>query len=384
MNPLAVQLCSALKRKPTSRAERRNVVFHRAQDYRDCLKQLSAEGVRPLKKVDSMRMICCRGDQSADWKQLSRHPRIALVERDRKVKAHGLGRIAAPRISAVVKSRIPWNVSRVKAPPAWPASGFGATIKVGILDTGIARHPDLAIAGGVNTITGKSFADDNGHGTHVAGIVAAMGRRKIYGVAPKVELYAVKVLDANGSGFISDIIEGIDWCLSRGIRIMNMSFGLTGESALLRKAIRHARRRGAVIVASAGNSGTALPQIDAPARYPETIAVAATTRANRAASFSSRGKGIDIAAPGVSILSTWLNGTYRRESGTSMSAPHVTGAAALLRGVRPHLGAAEVARKLKKAALKIPGGKNAVGFGLVQIEPANSLNDLLLRPRMPI
>ncbi|MFB9277306.1 S8 family peptidase [Cohnella cellulosilytica] len=371
MNLLAKQLCAALKRKrPASRAERRNIVFRRAQDYRACLKQLSAEGIRPLKQVDSMRMICCHGDKSAGWKQLSSHPRIALVERDRKVKAHGLGRVALPGLSAVVKSRITWNVNRVKAPPAWPAANFGAAIKIAILDTGIARHPDLAIAGGVNTITGKSYADDNGHGTHVAGIAAATGRKRIYGVAPKVELYAVKVLDENGSGFISDIVEGIDWCLSRGIRILNMSFGLSADSALLRNAIRQARRRGAVIVASAGNSGTALPQIDAPARYPETIAVAATTRANRPASFSSRGRGIDIAAPGVSILSTWPGGTYRRESGTSMSAPHVTGAAALLRGVRPKLSATEVARRLKKAALAIPGGKRAVGSGLLQIEPA--------------
>ncbi len=370
MNPLVKQLSLTVKRKPTSRTERRNIVFRRIQDYHACLKQLTAAGSRPLKQVDSMRMICCHSSKSADWASLQKHPRISLIERDRRVKAHGLVNANLSRISAIVKSRIPWNVNRVKAPPAWPASHSGASIKVAILDTGIARHPDLAIAGGVNTITGKSYADDNGHGTHVAGIAAATGRRKIYGVAPKVELYAVKVLDANGSGFISDIIEGIEWCLARGIRILNMSFGLAGDSTLLRNAIRQAKRRGAVIVASAGNSGTALPQIDAPARYPETIAVAATTRANRVASFSSRGKGIDLAAPGVSILSTWLNGTYRRESGTSMSAPHVTGAAALLRGVRPKLTATEIARRLKATALRIPGGKNAVGSGLLQIEPA--------------
>ncbi|WP_372629212.1 S8 family peptidase [Cohnella sp.] len=370
MKPLAKQLSQTVKRTPTSRTERRNIVFRRSQDYHSCLKHLSAAGIRPVKQVDSMRMICCHGDKGAYWKQLRSHPRIALVERDRKVKAHGLASPKLPGLSAVVKSRIPWNVHRVKAPPVWPASNSGASIKIAILDTGIARHPDLAIAGGVNTITGKSYADDNGHGTHVAGIAAATGRRRIYGVAPKVELYAVKVLDENGSGFISDIIEGIEWCLARGIRILNMSFGLAADSALLRNAIRQARRRGAVIVASAGNSGAALSQIDAPARYPETIAVAATTRANRAASFSSRGRGIDLSAPGVSILSTWLHGTYRRESGTSMSAPHVTGAAALLRGVRPKLTATEVARRLKQAALRIPGGKTAVGCGLLQIEPA--------------
>ncbi|MFC5467842.1 S8 family peptidase [Cohnella suwonensis] len=360
MNALAKTIGQSVKPRPSARTERKNIVFHRDADYRRCLKQLAAAGIVPVKKVDAFRLICCHADKSSDWKALNAHPRVAFAERDRKAKAHDV----------VIPSRIPWNVKRVKAPPQWNTSGFGAGAKIGILDTGIARSPDLTIAGGVNTIGGKSFADDNGHGTHVAGIAAATGRQRIYGVAPKAKLFAVKVLDASGSGFISDIVEGIDWCLSRGIRIMNMSFGLTGDSAILKAAIVKARRRGAVIVASPGNSGTALRRIDAPARYPQTIAVAATTRANRVAFFSSRGKGIDIAAPGVNILSTWLGGTYRRESGTSMSAPHVTGAAALLRAIRPKLTATEVARRIKKAALPIPGGANAVGSGLLQAAPA--------------
>jgi minor extracellular protease Epr len=333
------------------------------------LKHLSALGIKSVKSVDSLRCICYRADKKSDWRSLHRHPGVAFVERDRRAKAHLLPTIRSAN-PPVVKARIPWNVNRVKAPPVWPASNFGSSVKVGILDTGIACHPDLKIAGGVNTIDGKSFADDNGHGTHVAGIAAATGRKKIYGVAPKVKLYAVKVLDASGSGFISDIVEGIDWCLARGIRVMNMSFGLEGESKLLKTAIQRARKRGAVIVASAGNSGSLFKRINAPARYPQTIAVAATTRGNRVADFSSRGPGIDISAPGVNILSTWLKGTFRRESGTSMSSPHVTGAAALLRGIKPGLSATEVGRRLKRYALRIPGGARAVGSGLLQVAPA--------------
>jgi minor extracellular protease Epr len=368
MKDLAKLLCLSVKRKISLRTERRNIVFHREQDYRRCLKRLSADGIKPVKTVDSIRFICCYADRSKSWKQLINHPRVAYVERDRRVKAHDMraSKIAMP----IVKARIPWNISRVQAPKTWPSARFGNGVKVAILDTGIARHPDLRIAGGVNTITGKSFADDNGHGTHVAGIAAATGNRRIYGTAPKAKLYAVKVLNNEGVGFVSDIVEGIDWCLARGIKIMNMSFGLQGDSRLLKDAVRRARNQGAVIVASAGNSGTLFKQIDAPARYPETIAVAATTRANRVADFSSRGKGIDISAPGVHILSTWLNGTYIRESGTSMSSPHVTGAAALLRGIKPNLRATEVARRIKKCALRIPGGKNAAGSGLLQIAAA--------------
>ncbi|MFC5403889.1 S8 family peptidase [Cohnella soli] len=360
MNALARSIGRSVKPRPSARTERRNIVFHRDADYRRCLKQLAAAGVKPIKKVDAFRLVCCHADKSSDWKALNAHPRVAFIERDRKAKAHDI----------VIPARIPWNVRRVKAPPIWTASRFGAGVKIGILDTGIARSPDLRIAGGVNTIGGKSFADDNGHGTHVAGITAATGRQRIYGVAPKGSLYAVKVLDASGSGFISDIVEGIEWCMARGIRIMNMSFGMAGDSDILKAAIVKARKRGAVMVASAGNSGTEFKRIDSPARYPQTIAVAATTRANRPAFFSSRGKGIDIAAPGVNILSTWPGGTYRRESGTSMSAPHVTGAAALLRAICPTLSATAVARRLRRSALPIPGGKNAVGNGLLQAASA--------------
>ncbi|MCD9021277.1 S8 family peptidase [Cohnella silvisoli] len=371
MKALARQLCDSAKRKPSLRTERRNIVLHRKEDYRRCLKQLSIAGIKPVKVVDSLNFICYHADRASNWKQLHGHPRVAYVEKDLKVKSHVIGHSAVK--TAVNKARIPWNVSRVRAPEAWKTANFGSGIKVAIVDTGIARHPDLRIAGGVNTLDGKSFADDNGHGTHVAGITAATGSRRIYGVAPKVKLYAVKVLDATGTGFISDIVEGIDWCLARGIKIMNMSFGLSGDSQLLRDAVRKARSQGAVMIASAGNSGTMLKRIDAPARYPETIAVAATTRGNRVAYFSSRGRGVDIAAPGVHILSTWLGGTYRSESGTSMSSPHVTGAAALLRRINPRLSASEVSQRLKKAALKITGGSNAVGRGLLQIAPAARL-----------
>ena len=369
MNALARQLSLSVKRRPSSRTERNNIVFRRHRDYVRCLRHLSSVGIRPVKKVDSLRMICCHADQAQDWSALRAHPRIALVEKDRIVKAHGM-HPATGRAHAVGGAKTTWNVNRVKAPPIWTAANQGAGVKIAILDTGIARHPGLKIAGGVNTITGKSFADDNGHGTHVAGIAAGTGRGRIYGVAPKAELYAVKVLDKNGVGFVSDIVEGIEWCLARGIRILNMSFGLAGESDVLRNAVKQARRRGAIIVASAGNNGAARKLLDAPARYTETIAVAATTRANRVASFSSRGSGIGIAAPGVNILSAWLNGTYRRESGTSMAAPHVTGTAALLRAIRPQLSSKDFGRAIRMSALRIPGGKNAVGIGLLQAEGA--------------
>ncbi|MFC5531674.1 S8 family peptidase [Cohnella yongneupensis] len=361
MNDLAAHLRACARRKPTAKTERLIVRFKHKRDYRACRKHLAAKGVHPVKAYSALRMLCYHADRQADKSRLRAHPRVVFVERDRKAKAHG---------SVSIQSvRIPWNISRVQAPKTWIPANKGKGVKVGIVDTGIARHPDLRIAGGVNTLGGKSFADDNGHGTHVAGIAAAIGTKRIFGAAPSVKLYAVKVLDASGEGFVSDIVEGIEWCLSRGIQVMNMSFGLSNNSQALRAAIRRARRKGAIMVASAGNDGPSNLAIDYPARYPETIAVAATERNNKIASFSSRGRGIDLAAPGVNIYSTWLGGKYAYESGTSMSSPHVTGGAALLKAIRPCSAAGDIIRRLKASAKPIET-KRSAGNGLLQIAKA--------------
>ncbi|WP_276351822.1 S8 family peptidase [Cohnella caldifontis] len=357
-------LANAARRKSGPKSERLLVALKRGPAYRRCIGRLKASGVMPIKTNDVHRLICCHADKRTGRARLRNHPDVAYVERDAGVKAHDCGCRAG--IRAIV---VPWNVRRVKAAPVWSRTR-GSGVRVAVLDTGIARHPDLKIAGGVNTLGGRSFADDNGHGTHIAGILAATGRRRLTGVAPAVRLYAVKVLDAAGNGFVSDIIEGIDWSLKRGIRVLNMSFGTSADSLALRNAIRRARRKGAVVVASAGNEGPLNRRLDAPARYPETIAAAASTRANRAASFSSRGRNIAVAAPGVNILSTLPGGKYGRMSGTSMSAPHVAGGAALLRALSPKLSPASVAKRLKAAALPIPGGKRSAGSGLLRIAPA--------------
>lgn len=376
MNSVEQLLCRSVRAKPSRSAERRIVAFRDPADYRSCLRRLAAMGVKPVKTSSALRLICVRANKKHDWGKLRSHPKVAYAEKDAKVTAHGLPdtkrkvRVRRASAKADCPPKAPWNVCRVQSPPVWTRTR-GAGVKIGIIDTGIARHPDLRIAGGVNTIGGTSFADDNGHGTHVAGIAAATGRGRIFGNAPQAGLYAIKALDSSGSGFVSDIVEGIDWCIANGIRVINMSFGMPGDSQALRAAVRRARRRGIVLVASAGNEGRQSGGvIDAPARYPETLAVAATTRGDRVASFSSRGRGIDLAAPGVNILSTWPGGRYVRLSGTSMSAPHVTGGSALLRALSPRLGASAVGSRLRANARRIPGGRMAVGSGLLQVAPA--------------
>ncbi|MEK0314202.1 S8 family peptidase [Cohnella sp. 56] len=393
------------------RSVRSLIVLKHRKGYDSCLRQLRAAGIRPVKTVRGCRMIGCSAPRSTDWTALAKHPDVAYIETDRRAKIHGkpasaaangLRRGAARRkrsesarpngpervhhkrresananrlACAPHKGRapgcpgIPWNISRVLAPPLWNRTK-GACARLAVIDTGISPNPDLSIAGGVNTLGGRSFKDDNGHGTHVAGIAAATGHKRIFGVAPKVKLYAVKALDEFGTGFVSDIAEGIDWCIANRMQVINMSFGLPGGSRVLRDAVARARRAGIVMTASAGNDGPDNPRIDAPARYPGVLGIAATTRRNRPASFSSRGAGIALAAPGVNILSTAPGRGYARMSGTSMSSPHAAGGAALIRALAPRLPASCVARRLKSAARPLSGGRRAVGRGLLQIAPA--------------
>lgn len=226
---------------------------------------------------------------------------------------------------------LPWGVDQVDAELAW-ATNNGTAVKVGIVDTGIdLTHPDLQanIKGGVNTINpNKSANDDNGHGTHVAGTAAAINNTiGVVGVGPQIHLYAIKVLNRQGSGFLSDVIEGLQWAIANGMQVVNMSLGTSSDIQSFHDAVVAVNNAGTVQVAAAGNSGGA---VSFPAAYSEVIAVSATDKTNTIASWSSRGPEIDLAAPGLDIPSTYKGGTYATLSGTSMAAPHVTGGAALV------------------------------------------------------
>ena len=229
---------------------------------------------------------------------------------------------------------IPWGIDRIDADLVWTANaGYG--VKVGIIDSGIDKdHLDLAgnIKGGINIINPKkSWNDDCGHGTHVAGTVAALNNNiGVVGVAPEASLYAIKVLNRRGSGFISDVIKGLQWSIDNGMQVVNMSLGASSDIQSYHEAIIAAYNNGITIVAAAGNDGQYDGKIYYPAKYPETIAVSATNESNALAYFSSYGPKIDLAAPGQEVNSTWNDGYYHIGNGTSMATPHVVGTAALV------------------------------------------------------
>lgn len=280
---------------------------------------------------------------------------------------------------------LPWGVDRTGADNVWDAdhdlilnagANAGSGVKVAVLDTGIdLDHPDLQanIKGGVNTINpARSADDDNGHGTHVAGIIAGADNTiGILGVAPKAWLYAVKVLNKNGSGFTSDIIEGLQWSVGNGIQVVNMSLGTSSDIQSMHDAITAAYNAGIVLVASAGNSGPGDNTVLYPANYAEVIAVSATDSADAIASWSSRGPDVELAAPGASIFSTYKGGGYRTLSGTSMAAPHVTGTAALV--IASGITDSNLVRaKLQSTAEDkgASGRDNLYGYGIIDAQAA--------------
>ena len=194
--------------------------------------------------------------------------------------------------------------------------------------------------GGISFVDGTTdYLDDNGHGTHVAGTVAALDNEiGVIGVAPQAELYAIKVLDQNGSGSYSDIIAGIEWAIDNNMNIINMSLGGTAKSRTLEKAVNKAYESGILLVAAAGNNGYAKKgTITYPAAYDSVIAVGAVDQNNNRASFSSVGRQLELMAPGVSILSTVPDNGYESYNGTSMASPHVAGVAALVWEAKPNL-----------------------------------------------
>jgi subtilisin len=240
----------------------------------------------------------------------------------------------------------------------------------------VGPHIDLAppVASATFVPGSTSANDDNGHGTHVAGTIAALDNATgVVGIAPRALLLRAKVLNRNGSGSDTQVAAGIVWAANNGARIINLSLG-GSFSAVTQRALSFARQRRVAICAAAGNNSTPTrcAPIIYPARDPLCIAVAATDAGNRKAAFSCCGPELDLAAPGVNILSTFPGNAYRVLNGTSMATPHVAGAAALVLSRAPGLDPARLQRHLERTALPL-SPTTQFGRGLVQADRAVTL-----------
>ena len=329
-------------------------------------------------------------DQRAALAALRRDPRVELAEPDPLVS---VGEVPNdPRYGDL------WGMHTIRAPEAWELETGSAQVIVAVIDTGVDyTHPDLSANmwtnadeipgngvdddgnGFVDDFYGYDFAnrdpdprDDHLHGTHCAGTVGAVGDNGegVVGVCWNVRIMALKFMGSGGSGYTSDAIKCIQYAVANGADVLSNSWGGSDSSSALREAIQAARQAGVLFVAAAGNSGDT--RIHYPGYYPESFTVAATDRNDALASFSTRGEAVDVAAPGVGIVSCALNHGYRSASGTSMATPHVAGLAALIKARNPRLTPEQLELVLTSSVVDLgdPGKDTRFGHGRIDAAAA--------------
>jgi LPXTG-site transpeptidase (sortase) family protein len=345
-----------------------------ANNLQNCLKSANATVGSQIKEINVMQVDVPKGEVAEAIASLSKCPGVLYAE---------------PDYVAVMADTIPndpgwpnqYGLMAIHAPQGWDANTGSPAVTIAIVDTGVdLSHADLAgkIVPGIDFVNGDNIPqDDNGHGTHVAGIAAAITNNAIgvAGVSWGARIMPVKVLDATGTGSIANVAAGIVWAAQNGAEVINISLGCgllscpTPPQALL-DAVNYAYGEGATLVAAAGNLGTNF--VYYPARFPHVIAVAATDQVNNHWTLSNYGPEVDVSAPGVQIYSTFRGNIYRYLDGTSMSTAFVSGLAAILRGLPTYSSPDQIAEKLGNSALDLgaPGRDDLYGFGLIQVDAA--------------
>lgn len=280
---------------------------------------------------------------------------------------------------------IPYGVKMINAPSTWANGYTGKGVVVAIIDTGIdTKHPALSgrVIGGRNFTTDDNgnpdiYEDYNGHGTHVAGTIAANTNKiGITGVAPDASLLILKALDKRGSGSIASVVNAINYAISKKVDIISMSLGSSKNVPELYNAVLTAVKSNIIVVCAAGNrgdNGNALTdELDYPGAYEEVVEVGAIDQNSKVGPFTNSNKYVDVVAPGVSILSTYINQSYSTLSGTSMATPHVSGALALIiewskKEFGRTLTETELYAQLIKITKTLPLARSLQGNGLVYL-----------------
>jgi subtilisin family serine protease len=296
---------------------------------------------------------------------LSRNPNINFVENNFLAEA-----VVTPNDSYYASQ---WHLSKISAPQGWDISTGSTSVAVAIIDSGVdPTHPDLSnkLLPGFNFLSDNSDSHDlNGHGTAVAGSAAAISNNYtgVAGIAWQNPIMPLVVVNSSGSASYYDIAQAITYAADKGAKVMNISIAGSSNSSTLQNAVDYAWNKGAVIFAAAANYSTSTPYY--PAACNNVVAVSATTSSDTLASFSNYGNWIDIAAPGVSILTTTNGGSYSSWSGTSFSSPIAAGLGALIMSANPSLTNAQVVEILKRNADDIgaPGFDPYFGYGRINV-----------------
>ncbi len=345
---------------------------------------LTRAGGRRLSTIRRLRLAVVavpRGAAKTALRRLASSPTVSYVERDGRVHADGVT-VDDPLLNSAY-----WQLANTDLPDAWSLSTGSANVVVAVLDSGVdSGHEDLGtFVPGHNFVDGGAdTSDDNGHGTAVAGIIAAQGGngKGIAGVCWKCRIMPVKVLGANNSGSWSDVAAGVIWATDHGARVINMSLGLPSGSHSIAAAVSYAESHNVVVVASSGNENTSAR--DYPAAYPGVVSVGGvdetgTRYANSNGNVlfgkwgSNYGSWVDVDAPGC-VNSTWPttsahpSGSYTYFCGTSASAPFVAGLAGLALSYVPGASASEVVNAIESTAHQTADRNSA--YGLIDAKAA--------------
>ena len=349
-------------------------------------RQLGARVVGSVSRLGVDVVETQAGDLPARISAYQRDPRVEYAEPDYRAEAYAVGVRASVTPNDTYFNK-QWGMVKVQAPDAWGVTTGSKEVEIAILDTGIDQdHEDLSAKIVANqNFTGSNTADDlYGHGTHVAGIAAAITNngKGVAGLGYDSSLMNVKVLDDSGSGYYSWVANGIIWAADNGAKVINMSLGGSSPSKTLESAVNYAWGKGVVLVAAAGNNGSAGRSY--PAYYQNCIAVAATDSSDKKASWSNFGNWVDVAAPGVDIFSTMTDhpsilsnsAGYGTLSGTSMATPHVAGLAALVWATPYGTSNSAVRARIEKNADRIAGTGRYWTYGRINaykaVAPATS------------
>ena len=354
-------------------------------------------------------------DASTPLAQLHSLAGVNLVERNAPIRAASQPSASFPLSNLAVAAAPPtnqlptdplvehqWALAQLRLPQAWAITRGAPAVTVALIDSGLdVTHEDLrdtllwtnaAELAGVPGVDddGNGFVDDvhgwdwverdaeandrKGHGTHVGGILAATPSNGygIVGASHGLSVLPLRVLDEQGSGYISDLVDALYYAHEQNIRVVNLSLVMGSPSLAIEQAIQRLHGNGVLVVAATGNVGS---HVLWPAAYPETLAVAATDERDQHASFSNYGPEVDLAAPGVQILSTAIDGGYVPLDGTSMATPFVSGLAGMIWSLRPELTLAELTEILMETADDVnaetaPGRDDQLGAGRLNAEAA--------------